>query len=376
MYGVVNVITKTPNERGMPLIMNSVETITTGTFQIRDYLDPVTRRWRPDAPQPTLVDFVLTIPEGVAPGQPTPVVLFGHGLFTSRELVYLIADKLAEAGFAVFSFDLPYHGNRTVCLRDADCAEGGVCDDRGQCSNGELAQISSPFPDGPSYPAATGSAFIEVDDIVGARDHFRQSALDMFQALRVIRGADWAAATGGYVLDGADVVYLGMSLGGILGSIIAGAEPTITDFALNVPGGDFFTLFRDSSAFTTAFAEVLEERNAPPGSDAYFELENALRWMLDRIDPINIARHGLQPYEWVDPLDGTAKISPTKRVLIQMAEGDLVVPNSSTRSLSEAMGVPIRTYTPLVSNHAFLFDLTSFEGARARQDIVEFLEAR
>ena len=372
---VTNLLTKTPIERGLPLILSNVETVTTGTFEIRDYLDPRTRRWRPDAPQPTLVDFVLTIPEDVAPGTPIPVVLFGHGLFTSRELVYLIANELSAAGYAMFSFDLPYHGNRSACLRDADCTGDGTCNELGQCST-ELASISSPIPDGPEYPAATGSAFIEVDDIVGARDHFRQAALDMFQALRVIRSADWASATGGYVLNGDDVVYLGMSLGGILGSIVAGAEPTITDFVLNVPGGNFFQLFRDSSAFKTAFADVLEERMAPEGSDAYFELENALRWMLDVIDPINIAHHALEPYEWVDPVDGMTKQSPVKRVMIQMAQGDLVVPNSSTRSLSEAMGVPIREYTPAVSNHGFLFDPLSLEGGRARNDIVDFFEAR
>lgn len=373
---VTNTLTKTPLERGLPLILNSVETITTGTFQIQDYMDPRTRRWRSDSPQPTQVDFVLTIPEGVAPGEPIPVVLFGHGLFTSRELVYMIGDKLAESGFAAFSFDLPYHGRRTACLRDADCAGDGTCDDLGQCSNGQLAQISSPWPDGPEYPAASGSAFIEVHNIVGARDHFMQAAVDMYQALRVIRGADWGAATGGYVLDPDDVVYLGMSLGGILGSIVAGSEPTIDDFVLNVPGGDFFVVFRDSSAFQTAFQEVLDERDVERGTDGYFELENAMRWMLDRTDPINIAPAALQPYSYVDPIDGTEKTSPVKRAMIQMADGDLVVPNSSTQALSDAMGVPIREYTPAVSNHAFLFDPTSLEAARARNDMIEFFEAR
>lgn len=371
---ITNVLVRTPLERGLPLILNDVETIATGTFEVRDYLDPRTRRWRADGPEPTLVDFVLTIPESATPGQPIPVVLFGHGLLTSRELVYMIADKLAEAGFAAFSFDLPYHGLRSVCLQDTDCAGDGVCDELGQCST-ELASIASPFPDGPSYPASTGSAFIETGNIVGARDHFMQATVDMFQALRVIREADWPGATG-YTLDADDVMYLGMSLGGIIGSIVAGAEPTLTDFVLNVPGGDLFVVVRDSTAFTTTWNNVLEEQDALPGSDAYFTLENAMRWMLDRIDPINVAPDAMRSYTWTDPLDGMQKPSPVKRVMIQMAAGDSVVPNSSTRRLSEAMGVPIREYTPLVSNHVFFFDPTSLEGARARQDAIDFLEAR
>jgi hypothetical protein len=167
-----------------------------------------------------------------------------------------------------------------------------------------------------------------------------------------------------------------MSLGGILGSIIAGTEPTIDDFVLNVPGGDLFTIFHDSSGFQTAFAHVLEERMAPEGTDAYFELENALRWMLDRTDPINTAPFAMREFEYTDPVDGSTKVSPVKRVLIQMSEGDLIVPNSSTRILGEAMGVEPRVYTPAVSNHVFLFDPTSLEGLRARNDMIDFFEAR
>lgn len=371
--GVANVDVNTPVQLG--LVLFNVDQVVTGTFTISDYLDPRTRNERADGPQPGQTNFVLTIPDGASPGRAIPVVLFGHGLFTSRELVYMIADVLARAGFATFSFDLPYHGNRAVCLYDTDCTGDGTCDEFGQCSTA-IATISGPWPDGPEYPASTGAAFIETSNIVGARDHFMQAMVDMYQAVRVVRGADWAAASGGFALDPDDVTYVGMSLGGILGSVLAGSEPTIHDFVLNVPGGDLFTVFRDSAAFQTAFAGVLEDRNAPEGSDAYFELEAALRWMLDRVDPVNIAPSALEPYSYVDPVDGTTRTSPVKRVMIQMAVGDSVVPNSSTRRLSEAMGVPIREYTPLISNHVFLFDPTSLEGNRARRDAVEFLEAR
>ena len=66
-------------------------------------------------------------------------------------------------------------------------------------------------------------------------------------------------------------------------------------------------------------------------------------------------------------------IMPAKRMLIQMAAGDLVVPNSGTFQLSERTGVPISEYNPLISNHGFLFDPTSFEGAAARAELGDFL---
>ncbi len=381
--GVRNVVNQTPNERGMPLILRDVQTILTGELTNLEYLDPATRAFRPDMrAEQNSVSFVLTIPKSATPGQPIPVVLFGHGLFTSRELVYMIANTLADAGFATFSLDFPYHGRRTPCTQDIDCVDNGRCDELGQCilpngSKGELTTIRSPWPDGPEWPSVTGVKFVDVESIASTPDHFAQATLDLAQALRVIRGADWAQSSGGYVLNGEDVVYLGMSLGGIMGSIFSAVEPTITSFALNVPGANFFQLLTTSASFQTALSHVLEERQIEPDTDEYFRFETSLRWLLDPVDPLNIAHHAtIAPFEYTNPLDQSRKMSPVKRVMIQQAEGDIVVPNASTTSLSERMEVPIRNYTPLISNHAFLFDPTSLEGGRARRDVVEFFQER
>ena len=54
--------------------------------------------------------------------------------------------------------------------------------------------------------------------------------------MRVLRNVDFAPLSGGYVLDGNDVMYLGISLGGILGASLAAVEEHINTWALNVPG--------------------------------------------------------------------------------------------------------------------------------------------
>ncbi len=377
-----NIVNETPLQRGLPFILSNVETIITGEVTTLDYLDPRTRAFRPDeTPEERSISFVLTIPENAEPGKPIPTVLFGHGLFTSRELTYLIANYLADEGYAVFATDLPYHGNRSVCLKDTDC-NTGMCNESGLCVDAtgartEFAAFESPIDGGPSYPATSGSAFVETDNIVGSRDHFRQAIVDLCQGLRIIRGADWASATGGYVLNGDDVVYLGMSLGGILGSMLAAVEPTMHDFALNVPGGNFFELLETSTSFQTAFNHVLEEREIERGDDDYFAFETGLRWLLDPVDPVNIAHHAtISPFEYVDPEDGQTKMSTIKRVIIQQADGDIVVPNGTTSALSERMQVPIDHYDPTISNHAFLFDPTSGNGRRARQQIIDFFAGR
>lgn len=380
---LANVEAKSPSDRGLGLLLPRVRTIVTGQITILDHLDPLTREFYEDGhAEQRLAEFALTIPRSAEPGKPVPVVLFGHGLETSRELVYLIANILADNGYAAISVDLPYHGERSICLADLDCKDNATCDPEGRCvlsdgSRGEIRSVSSPWPDGPNYPITSGVPFLDLENIVGARDHFIQAIMDMSQLLRVIRGADWGKATGGYVLDGSDVVYLGMSLGGILGAILTTVEPTLNTYVLNVPGGSFVDIVESSGAFQTLYAQTLERRGVTPGTDRYFEFTNTLRWLVDPVDPLIVSHPAVrEPVTYTDPVTGEEKVAPIKRVMIQMAKGDSVVPNISTRLLSEAMGVPYREYTPTVSNHAFFFDPTSFEGRRAREDMIEHFGQR
>ena len=381
---VVDVLAKTPRERGLWPLLTNVETVITGKLTTLEHLDPETLSLREDqSAQERLVDFVLTIPERARPGEPIPVVVFGHGLETSRELVYMIANKLAIHGYAAISVDLALHGGRAVCLRDTDCkGSSASCDDLHTCrerdgSLGELRSVDSPFRDGPSYPTTSGEPFINLEDIQASRDHFIQALVDLCQLVRVVRGADWEQATGGYTLDGQDVMYLGMSLGGILGSVLTVVEPTISSYLLNVPGAGLFEMVENSAAFSTLYDKSLAHRDIQRGSDDHFTFEHGIRWMLDAVDPVNVVQHTIgRPLRYTDPVDGQQKLLPTKRVMIQMARGDSVVPNITTRILSARMGVDLREYTPAISNHAFFFDPTSLEGSRAREDMIDFFAAR
>lgn len=379
---LVNVEVKTPLARGLWVAMPRVRTIVSGQMFIHNRLDPHTRRNYEDGhAEDVPASFVLTIPTGVQKGEKIPVVLFGHGLMTSRELTYLIADKLAGAGYAVFSLDLPYHGDRAICTEDVNCRGQARCDDLGQCINpdgskGEIATFRVPFIDA-EYPSSTGFAFIDVDNLIGTRDHFAQALLDLMQGVRVIQQADWAHYADGYTLDPDDIVYLGMSLGGILGANLAALEPALKSLALNVPGADYLSIIENSASFQSLFNDALAARAAPHGSDAYFDFSNVIRWLLDPVDPLNIAHHAtLDPLGYIDPISGDARTMPTKRVLLQMAKGDAVVPNIATQILSQRLQVPVSVYEPTVTNHGFLFDPTSLSGMAARNELVEFFNAR
>src|SRR5262249_28938223 len=89
---VTDVVNASPWHRGLWILMPGAATILPGKLTTFDHLDTYTTALRADGsgvPRP--IDFVLTIPGSAEVGKPIPVVLFGHGLETSRELIYMIA---------------------------------------------------------------------------------------------------------------------------------------------------------------------------------------------------------------------------------------------------------------------------------------------
>lgn len=353
----------TPWERGLPFFLSEVETIVTGTFPSLSFLEQ-------DDPGISLegveieIPFILTIPQSANPATPTPVVLFGHGLNTTRELVYLAANFLSEAGFAVFAFDFPYHGLRTPCLTTDDCPSEAQCQEDGVCrtSNGSelpVRTIASPISGGPAVPVSTGEAFIDLDHPEVTRNALLQALVDLRQSVRLIQGADWQQSVG-YDLNSNDISYVGMSLGGILGAAFSSLESPISTFALNVPGSGVVDILLESDTLSPRVQEFWDETDRPPGSFGYFNYLHSARWLFDIVEPRALL----------------ASRPADRRYIIQMAEDDAVVPNSATHRLSDVLDVPITMYTPLVSGHAFLFDPLSFEADDAREEILDFLDGR
>jgi hypothetical protein len=375
---LTNIVDSSPWDRGLWIAMTDVETVITGRMTTLDFLDPYTRRLRAGDPVEREIEFILTIPEGVDPEEEIPVVIFGHGLITSRELGYGVANILAQRGLATFSIDFPLHGERSICETDTHCAGDATCAADGRCiepdgSFGRVRSVGSPWEYGPDVPITTGQSYIDPVDIVASRDHFLQGVVDLKQAVRVIRQADFVTETG-YQLDREHIGYTGISLGGIHGAMLAGVEANVQRYALNVPGADMIRLMLDSNTIGGALQSTLDDHGLERDSDEFFVFKQAARWVMDRVDPLNLAHHATWSVLWYDDVTtGAQAIMPAKQMILQMAEGDLVVPNSGTRQLSDRTGVPISEYNPLISNHGFLVDPTSFEGADARDELADFL---
>ncbi|MBI3182609.1 MAG: Ig-like domain-containing protein [Myxococcales bacterium] len=366
---------------GAPLTMPDVSKLLTGQLSTVDFLEPTSRAFR-DKGQPRQIEFVLSVPKGVSAGSSLPVVVFGHGLNTERRLSFFVANRLAKAGFATMAIDFPYHGERTACLADSHCSWGATCATDGTClKNGqpaELARSLNLWPVGKGTPSATGVAFVDVENLVGSRDHFRQAFVDLSAQVRLIREMDWKLVTGGYGLDGDRLMYVGISLGGIIGGGESGVDPHFKSMLLNVAGAGLVDLMRESNVFGPLLKQGLSAKGIQEGSPEYDSFVNAARWVLDEVDPINLAQFASrEPLRWTDPKTGQANTAAPKRLRLQMASGDMVVPNSSTLRLLTASGIDKATqFRSFLGSHGFLADPAEPAYYPGQDDMASFLEGK
>lgn len=287
------------------------------------------------------VPFTITLPSGTV--ESLPVVVFQHGLGSERSTMLGVADALAASGYAVIAIDIPYHGLR---------AAGDPVDDRHNYGGGA-------GPDG--FGERTGSNvyldYLGVLDTAGElepfhpnyiRDTFRQSVVDLMMAVRVVREGDWSAVR---ALPGLEALgfseealgFIGISLGGIVGTVFVASEPEIGAAVLNVTGGDLTRLLERSAAFSGLFLPILLPRVGvdagrldPVGYPISFRPEVAIvQTLLDRGDAIAFA---------------SLLAARPVHLLFQMAEHDESVPNSATEALARAAGASIIDVEPVYTD--------------------------
>ncbi len=370
-----------PSAMPGPLVMPNVGQVIAGQLYTYDRLDPVTRAFMPNgAGTQRPIDFVLTLPKG-ATGE-VKVVVFGHGLDTERRLGLMLADRLSRAGFAMMAIDLPLHGERTPCTQDSNCVLGAHCAADGAClgSNGQPADLArgpgyAGVP-GPGTPLATGAAFVDLTNLFASRDHFRQALIDFSAQVRMIREFDWTTVTGGVALDGDHIDYAGISLGGILGGAESGVEPRYEAMLLNVGGAGLVDLMRESATFGPILSSGLSSKGITAGTPQYDTFLNAAKWVLDEVDPINLAPYArTRSWDYVEPHTGAKVTAPAKALRLQEAIGDTVVPNTSTARLLTATGAdPTKDFATFIGTHGFLADPAELSCYPGQEDMAGFLE--
>ncbi len=313
----------------------------------RRLLDRATARPLLDAPMAVPVPFVIAVPAGSAPPGGWPVAIMGHGyggeMFSSA---LRIAGTLARHGVATAAITVVGHGggpgSRLVVRPASGEAVEVRAPGRGEDQDGDGAI-------GPAEglaPLATGPLAS-----LALRDGLRQQVVDLMAFVRALgRGLD-VDGDGRPDTRGEPIYYVGQSLGGIYGTLLLAVDPRVTVGVLNVPGGPIPEIARLSPVFRPVLRDTLARRtppllNAPggfreelplpgqgpviapgPGALAIQEYLARTEWLARRGDPLAYAR-----YLRVAPLPG----QEPKRVLVQLASGDRVVPNPTTTALVQA----------------------------------------
>ena len=272
-----------------------------GTFEVPNYLgedgyvaDP------PERNGTYVAEFTMIIPS-VAQTAPVPILLFGHGLFgTGRN--YLTGplnlgyfSMLAnQFGYAVVATD--WVGLSTS---DRPALIQGLTD-------GNLLHVPTEMlRQGVANTAALGRL---------ARDRFPTDADFM----------DGANA----LLTDVEVVYWGLSLGGIMGQPLAAYDPDISRAALGVPGGAWGMQIQRSS-------------NWP-------DFRNVIRqWYPDTLDELKLLQLSQVLFDFTDPMTTAARLltdppsGGTKSIVMIEAVCDSQVSNVATETVARTMGIPL-----------------------------------
>lgn len=232
---------------------------------------------------------------------PYPVFVYGHGLAGDRSQGSVLAEFAAPIGYAVVAVDAPKHGDHP------DSGGNAVLEFFGLQLN-----LTDPL------------------DALKLRDNFRQGTYDRLQLVRAIAAGLDVDADGDVDLDGADMHYLGVSLGGIMGAELLAFAPEFHTATLVVPGARVANIVQEGEQFAfviTAFASM-----ATAGELArFFPL---LQGVIDRGDAGAYTRHIA-----AQRLPGFDESTP--QVLVQIVQNDDTVPNSANGFFARGLGAPL-----------------------------------
>ena len=302
----------------------------------------------------------FAVPKGAMPAKGWPVVVYQHGMAGQRGDMMALANVYASHGWATASIELVLSGTR-----------GGDANARGD-KKSDYKRSTSKYdgPDGFSDRASDGSNFAPNDlfgdlyRIAAFRDQFRQSAIDHTTLLRVLKSSprlEGLESGAPITLDGSKVAYSGDSLGGIIGSILAGIEPDHAAYVLNVPGGAIFNELAPNSpniygllALAGSLFFGYTHAQFPPSHP----LVHLMQHVADGGDPIGLASTVMHPVAIA------GNVPKARNVVLIEVLADELVSNEATEALARAMGIPV------VAPHApLLADLKDVDGAAGAHDV-------
>ncbi len=311
--------------------------------------------------QVTLPDPAYEVATGVTcsdanPGG-LPVVIYVHGITSDRSSVVALAHSLAGACLATVAIDLPLHGvtNNTESPLYGLNVENPAGLGAAFAGLGDDAPRERHFNDA----AGSGGQFINLQVLQNTRDNLRQSVMDLLNlnaSLDAISANLEAQMLSG--LDTTNVKVVGVSLGGVVGTVYAtvnqlayGADSAAM-FASNLhplngvvsssAGGQLTQVLANSLALGPTVNGGLAQAGVNQGTSDYEKFLYAAQSTIDSGDPVNFAStlSALGVPVMVQQIVGGGDASGLGDTKVYTA--DKVIPNS-------VEGAPLAGTTPLAA---------------------------
>lgn len=280
--------------------------------------------------------MTIALPKGAVPAAGFPTVIVQHGLSGDRSIILSVADAFAKLGWATVAIESTTFGAR---------ATGAM----------NIVDAASVFPwtKAPGYvgpdgfvdlPNGSTDFFGGLRSLGAVRDHMRQSVLDIGSAVDVIRNpaldlGPLLLAVPGAKLDPTKIAYLGNSLGGLMGSMLAAIDPHLKTFVLNVAGGGLMLeLGANSPGIATSLQQAatlnfgFANGRFAPGHP----ILQLLQHIVDPGDPLLFAGNIITAPRTVNGVK-----NPPKNVIQIEVLWDETVSNQSNEALARAAGFPL-----------------------------------
>lgn len=320
-----------PNDPTVMVDMSNVEWIQwNGEIESVSFLDPNRRLVGYDEATEPRLGVSVFVPRAANCTAPFDVVIAQHGNSDWRyNMGVAMANTLAEQCILTVAIDLPLHGGRSPSSTTLHPEE---------------------------RPADSGEGFIGLD-LVGTKGSLFQATIDLSVLVAHIRAGALDDMVGFPVADETSQIgYVGISMGGFVGTVFSALEPNVGPTVLNVAGGNYGVFLRDSETFS----DLLSGTGLEPATFGYLQILHFIQWLGEQADPYVFARHLTRDplkdvtYNAADDSYTEGQTMGTKEVLVQMAEGDPTVPNSSTELLARELGLSLEDTTFEGVTHGFL----------------------
>jgi hypothetical protein len=276
----------------------------------------------PDAQGTMNANFSITIPCRVLEegGAPLPPLLVGHGLFgNGRGMVGVapgLSARLQREGFGGF--------------------------DKIGAATDFLGLSSFDFSLGESMVV---NILRDLDEFGAMPDRLRQGMTNTLVLARMLKQGHFNAHTafrtpeGVPVLAGpeAELGYLGISLGGIMGIFFSALSPDVGNVSVDIPASNFSMLVQRSGA-VGAIGTIIAILNPDPMTQGM--LWGIVQELWSRGEPAGYLTHVTR-----NPLPGSGD---PKKLLMTVARFDGIVPNEASEITARTLGLPnLRSEDPL-----------------------------